>query len=281
MRTIKPHYTWLAILSILLWSPGFAWAAGQLMVAPTRVIFEARDRTAKVSLVNNGDETTTYRLQFTRKRMTVDGQFVDVDTPQEGELFSDEMIRFSPRQVTLPPGQSQTIRLILRKPANLPAGEYRSHLLFKSVPKTRSSSIEALDKSKSEGLNIELTPVLGISIPVIVRHGKTEATVTIDDVKLGKTPKGQDAIQFSIKRSGNQSVYGDFHITFQKQGGKPLTLSKANGISVYSPNPERIVSLPLYLPKGVKLQGGQLTLTYSNPVEQGGGQIAQKTVTIQ
>jgi P pilus assembly chaperone PapD len=282
MRTIKHHNIWilLFILSALSLAPLPVLAAGQLMVAPTRVVFEARDRTAKVSLVNNGTETATYRLEFTRKRMTKDGNFVDVDKPVAGELFCDEMIRFSPRQVTLPPGQSQTIRLILRKPANLAAGEYRSHLLFKSIPKSQSSSIEALDNKKADKLTIELTPVLGISIPVIVRHGKTEVTVSIDNIVLGKAQNNQPAIQFSLKRSGNQSVYGDLSVSFEKSDGQTITLSKANGISVYSPNTERIVALPLYVPKGVQIKGGNLLVTYKLPAEQGSGLIAKQSLAI-
>jgi P pilus assembly chaperone PapD len=260
--------------------PAPSFAAGQLMVAPTRIIFEARDRTAKVNLVNNGQETATYRLEFTRKRMTKDGKFLDVDKPLPGELFCDQMIRFSPRQVTLPPGQSQTIRLILRKPANLAAGEYRSHLLFRSIPKTSTSSIESIDKKKSEKLKIELTPVLGISIPVIVRHGKTEATVSIDDIVLGKSQNNQPAVRFSLKREGNASVYGDLSVTFIKADGKNMTLSKANGISVYSPNSERIVALPLYIPKGVSLHSGKLVIEYKRPVEQGGGLLAKQSKAV-
>jgi len=271
----------ISILTIVVLLPGQVLAAGQLMVAPTRIIFEARDRTAKVNLVNNGTETATYRLEFTRKRMTKDGNFIDVDKPLPGELFCDEMIRFSPRQVTLPPGQSQTIRLILRKPANLAAGEYRSHLLFKAIPKTESSSIEALDQKKANKLTIELTPVVGISIPVIVRHGDTSATVSIDNIVMGKTKNNQPAISFALKREGNQSVYGDLSVTYIKADGAKLTLSKANGISVYSPNAERVVALQLYIPKGVKLSGGQLLVEYKRPAEQGGGLIAKQVQAIQ
>ena len=282
MRKIRHHYNWIlsSLFLTLSLAPLPSLAAGQLMVAPTRVIFEARDRTAKVSLVNNGTETATYRLEFTRKRMTKDGNFVDVDKPIEGELFCDEMIRFSPRQVTLPPGQSQTIRLILRKPANLATGEYRSHLLFKSIPTSQSSSIESLDDKKDDKLRIELTPVLGISIPVIVRHGKTEATVSIDNIIMGKTPNNQPAIQFSLKRVGNQSIYGDLSVSFEKTDGETITLSKANGISVYSPNAERSVALPLYTPKGIQLKGGKLIVTYSLPAEQGSGLIAKQTLDL-
>ena len=251
-------------------------AAGQLMVAPTRIIFEPRDRTAQVSLVNSGTEEETFRLEFVRKRMTEDGQFLDVDSPLEGEKFADGMIRFSPRQVTLPPGQSQTIRLILRKQANLAAGEYRSHLLFKTVPKTSSSSIESVGDKEGTNLSIELTPALGISIPIIVRHGQTKADVSIDGIKQFYDKKlKKEIVEFVLNRSGNQSVYGDLSINLIKANGTTYNLARMNGISVYSPNEKRKVHMVIYPPKNVSLKDGQLVIVYTQSVGSGGAIMAK------
>lgn len=246
------------------------------MVAPTRIIFEARDRTAQVSLVNSGTEEETFRLEFVRKRMTDDGQFLDVDKPIEGELFSDQMIRFSPRQVTLPPGQSQTIRLILRKKANLQAGEYRSHLLFRTIPKTGNSSIEAASNKDGKNLSIELTPALGISIPVIVRHGKTSVDVSVRNIKTiyDKRLKKQVA-EFVLERGGNQSVYGDLSVNLIKSNGTTYNLARVNGISVYSPNKSRKIRMVIYPPKNVSLKDGKLVVVYTKPADAGGAIMAK------
>jgi len=277
MKSINIKSTGLAI--ILLSITGYAdlaLAAGQLMVAPTRIIFEARDRTAQVSLVNSGTEQETFRLEFVRKRMTQDGQFLDVDTPLEGELFSDQMIRFSPRQVTLPPGQSQTIRLILRKKANLQAGEYRSHLLFRTIPKTGSSSIESASNKDNKNLSIELTPALGISIPVIVRHGKTSADVNISNIKplYDKRLKKQ-VVEFVLGRNGNESVYGDLSVNLIKSNGTTYNLARVNGISVYSPNKSRKIRMVVYPPKGVSIKDGKLVVVYAKPADAGGAIMAK------
>ena len=100
-----------------------------LLVTPSRVVFEDRTRTAQVTLVNKGSETATYRISFIRQNMTEDGKFVPAEKDESG-LYSDTMVRYSPRQITLSPGQSQVVRLMLRKPKNLPDGEYRSHMLL-------------------------------------------------------------------------------------------------------------------------------------------------------
>ena len=108
-------------------------AAGSLLVTPTRIVFEQRDRSAQVTLVNQSDQTSNFRISFIRQNMTEDGEFLPVPEGQDG-MFSDSMIRYSPRQVSLPPGQSQVIRLALRRPADLADGEYRSHMLFQALP---------------------------------------------------------------------------------------------------------------------------------------------------
>ena len=110
---------------------------GGLLVAPTRLVFEGRSRGGEVTLVNSGTETTTYRIEVIRLRMKEDGSFEDVVEPQAGERFANDLIRYSPRQVTLDPGVPQTVRVQLRLPAALEEGEYRSHLLFRAIPPIR------------------------------------------------------------------------------------------------------------------------------------------------
>ncbi len=149
-------------------------AAASLMVTPLRVVFDERTRTAQITLVNQGDETGDYRISFIRQKMTETGQFVAVEANEQG-MYSDLMIRYSPRQVSLPPGQSQIVRLMLRKPRDLSAGEYRSHLLFQSIPKPSKSSLEKLSGKSGVGISVEIIPLVGITIPVIVRHGKLVA----------------------------------------------------------------------------------------------------------
>ncbi|HYR27816.1 MAG TPA: molecular chaperone, partial [Thermoanaerobaculia bacterium] len=97
---------------------------GDLLVAPTRVVFDERTRSAEIALVNTGASTTTYRISFRHFRMKADGQLEEVTQP-DGELFADPYLLFTPRQVTLEPRVAQTVRVRLRLPAGAADGEYR------------------------------------------------------------------------------------------------------------------------------------------------------------
>ena len=98
------------------------------------------------------------------------------------------MLRMSPKQVTLAPNQRQTIKVSLRRPRNLPDGEYRSHLIFKELP-TKSNS-------DTEVTGIKLNMIMNISMPIMVRQGNTQQTSNIDDIQLFQSKnKGKIKLQ--------------------------------------------------------------------------------------
>lgn len=255
-------------------------ASGELMIAPTRVVFEGSTRAARVSLVNSSNETKTYRISFVNKRMTEDGGIVDIEKPLPGELFSENIVIFSPRQITLAPGQAQTIRLILRKPANLEAGEYRSYLLFKALPDNAGTDINNLEQKKN-GIAIQLTPILGIAIPIIVRHGETHVSTSIADVKYTVNTDKTQLLAFTVNREGNRSVYGDVTVSVVNNGTEVI-VAKINGVAVYSPNPKRKFLMRVHLPEGMTdLHGKTIKIEYRNQVADGGEIISSETVAIE
>lgn len=238
-------------------------AAGELMVTPTRVVFEPRTRTAQVTLVNQGNETGNFRISFIRQNMTENGDFVAVAESEAG-LYSDPMIRYSPRQVSLPPGQAQVIRLLLRKPANLTGGEYRSHLLFQALPPPASTSVDNVASENIDGISIELIPIVGVSIPVIVRHGELNSTVTLTnpEITLPEDSSGSPALSVEINRRGNSSSYGDIRVMFTPNDGQPLVIAQANSVAIYANMERRVFQLALNIPPGVRLSDGVLDIVY-------------------
>lgn len=246
-----------------------AHAAGDLLVAPTRVILDG-SRGTEVVLNNIGSEPATYRISLELKRMTPDGGLDEIDeanaTPAERAAL--DMIAFSPRRVTLPPNQPQVIRVGVRIPEGLAPGEYRAHMLFRAVP----DAAPALDPAKPAptGVSIALTPIYGITIPIIVRVGDLDATAKIGDAWVGETKDGP-ALEFGLTRSGGRSVYGDIEVT-RPGVAEPLLL--ARGIAVYPEVGERKVSLRVPPDLAAKLRG-PVQIRYSEDREAGGGTIDQ------
>jgi P pilus assembly chaperone PapD len=242
-----------------------AYAGGQLMVSPTRIVFAGNERTKQVNLINNGSDTGRYRISFVNRRMTQDGNFEEVPEDTPG-MYSDGLVRFSPRQVTLAPGQSQTVRLMLRKKRDMEDGEYRSHMLFQSLPDPKATDISKL-AGKNKGLSVHLIPVIGITIPVIVRHGKLTSTVSLSDFELkqANTVKADKTLSLKINREGSSSAYGDFRVYFTPAGGEPVVVGQINGVAVYTPLASRSIDIKLQTPAGSNLANGELHITYLQP----------------
>ena len=257
-------------------------AVAGLMLYPTRVVLESKDRSAQVEIINNGDKPETYRISIVNRRMTETGEIVAADTKQAGELFADELLRYSPRQVTLQPGKAQTVRIMLHKPATLAAGEYRSHLQFDRVPDTEgAANLENLAKTEKGEIAIVLQALVGASIPVIVRHGETKVATTLSDLQFETDKENAQLLSFNIKRDGSRSVYGDLVATFTPDGGSPIEVAKVAGVAVYVPNSIRNTKLAVKPPSGMVLKKGILTLRYVDRPDAGGKLIAEATLAVQ
>lgn len=243
-------------------------ASGDLLIAPTRIILDGK-RGTEVILNNVGDEEATYRITLELRRMNDIGRLEDVDIAQstEQEKAALEVIRYAPRRVTLPPNQPQSIRVGLQPSKPLADGEYRAHMLFRAIPKT-----PAVDASSAatDSVQIQLIPIYGISIPVIVRKGTLQATAALNNVRFGKDEQGP-TLELDINRSGSRSLFGEIHVT--KPGvSKPVAVTK--GIAAYLEVPRRTVSIPLS-PELVAQLRGEVVVSYYEAAEAGGGLISQ------
>ena len=271
--------TVLAALALCLGVP-LTWA--DLTLYPTRIVLEKNQRAAQVELMNNSTTAETYRITLVNRRMSETGEFISIETPGPGDQFADAFLRYSPKQVTVPPGGSQTVRILVRKPADLAPGEYRSHLEFNRVADTTSaSSIDQARNPDDKTIGVTITALVGASMPIIIRHRDTQASVTLSEMVL--RPAGRDsgpALDFQINRSGTRSVYGDLTVTFTPKAGKPVDLSKANALAVYTPNALRRVRMPLQVPPGTVLAGGTLSLSYRERPEAGGKMIAEASLAL-
>lgn len=236
---------------------------GDLSITPARVVLDGRARSAEVALINRSSRAATYRIGFVQVRMAEDGQFEEISEAGPGERFADGLIRFSPRQVTLEPEVAQTVRLMLRKPAGLPPGEYRSHLLFYAVPAGAQAGADIEGGGPGKGqVGVRLTPVYRVSIPVIVREGDLAAGAALSDVAVQPREGAPPVLSFRLRRNGERSLYGDVTATFLPRGGGEVVVGKVHGLAVYLPNGSRTMGLELHPPDGVSLAQGVLRVTF-------------------
>ena len=116
-------------------------------------------------------------------------------------------------------------------------------------------------------------PIYGITIPVIIRHGKTKANVTLNNLSILPADKDNKVprLKFTIGRDGNRSAYGNLTATLNAGGAKTV-LGQIMRLAVYTPNTSRTVMMPLRVPSGVNMSGGSIRLTY-NELQDAGGKV--------
>jgi P pilus assembly chaperone PapD len=258
--------TLVATLPVGLPSP--AHAAGDLLIAPTRVVLDGR-RGTEVILNNIGSEEATYRISLELRRMNDQGRLDDVEVANanEKERAALELIRFAPRRVTLPPNQPQSIRIGLQPTEALPDGEYRAHMLFRAIPKTPAATDA---QAATNELKIKLIPIYGITIPVIVRKGNLQGTAALANLRIGKDDEGP-TLEFDMNRKGDRSVFGEVHVT---KPGIAEPIWKEKGIAIYPEIENRKVSLNMPPEIAAKLTG-EVVVSYYEAAEAGGGLISQ------
>jgi P pilus assembly chaperone PapD len=242
---------------------------GDLLVAPTRIVLDGR-KGAEIILNNIGDEPATYRISVDFRRMDVNGGLEDVAQPTPADQRAADMIIYAPRRVTLAPHEPQAIRIAARPPQGLPDGEYRVHMLFRAIPPANPVVPASLSTEQEKGLRFQLTPIYGVTIPVIVRLGNLQATAAIANVHLDKKD-GSPMVSFDLSRSGARSTYGEVRVL--KAGIKdPMALQK--GVAVYTELNLRHVSVPVSANYKGEV-GGPVTVQYVETYDDGSHVIAE------
>lgn len=183
-------------------------AAQQVLLAPGTVVFEGRTRSAEIMVANTTDRRARYRVEPVLFSMDEGGMLNEV-AALPGRSAAG-MIRFSPRQFELRPGEKQTIRLALRKPENLRPGEYRLHL---RVVNTDSAGASPLGPSIASvggtGARIDLR--VARAVRVLVRHRVEAGAAELAEVSARRV--GSDvSVAFALRRSGDGSASGSFEV---------------------------------------------------------------------
>jgi hypothetical protein len=252
------------ILGLFLYSFQPGHAQGNLLITPFRVVFEGDRQNEDVNLVNTGSDSATYSISFLHYAMTENGDFRTIDKPGEGQMFADPYLRIFPRLVTIAPRESQVVRIQFRKVPGIASGEYRSHLYFRAEKDVKPLGLEQTAGDQKQ-LSVQITPVFGLTIPVIIRNGEVKVTSEINGMKLTDGQNNIMNLQLTLNRKGNISTYGDLIAEYAPVAGKHIQIGEMRGIAVYTDIDHRNVSIRLNLQKRVNIHSGKIIVRFTSP----------------
>lgn len=253
-------------------------ALAELLVIPIRVSFAPRERAQAITLINTSDKTNTYRLEWKYFRLLKEGGMAEVPPDQwtQSPRLGD-MIKIAPRQVVIPPQGKQVVRLSLRRPADLAAGEYRGYLSI-----TRLADADALKKAaEQKGTGIVLGVNLNLNIPVVVRQGEGQAAAKIGAVAFvppSHHTAGRPALRVEILGQNTVfSPYGKINVFWTNPAGEEKLIGFVENAYIY---PE-IASRPYTIPLNVAaVEGGSLRVDYQGIKEYEGQMFDRKIVPV-
>jgi len=253
-----------------------------LVLNPQRIVVLDRERATSLELLNTSDEPARYQIYFEHKKMLEDGSIVDINKADDNAIHAGDMIRYSPRRVDIDSKGSQTIRLAIRRPKDLPDGEYISHLALKQIPNKQAPALNAQQDSSSaeKELMLKVQPILKIAIPVIVRKGELHASASVSDISNIQVNETSSYLQFTLHREGNRSLYGDVEI-YELEGEENIgnRVGYAKGIALYDPTLSRLVRIQV--DQSVLALGKKLLVRFDEKGKYGGKNLVEQVFTVQ
>lgn len=256
----------LAVALVAAGGAAFAQVGADLNITPKRIVAETAGRTATVYIFNRGSAPATYAITLVDRAMTPDGQIRPVDevaaapggAPIVAALKSAApLIIYTPRRVTLAGGESQTVRMRILRPGDLPAGEYRTHLTVTTLPPETAglTAAQAAAPPAAGQLAVNVISLFSLSIPVIVRQGPPDVRAAIEGLALHPAVSGGDSdapksgrggvLFLELVRQGASSLYGDVEVRAMNGAKAGPLIGGVRGVAVYTEVPRRALNVPL------------------------------------
>lgn len=237
----------IIFLAIMLAIPSAAYA--NLLVTPLQIVFKDRERNTEITLVNTGRDINTYKLGWeVLKQIDGAGGYVPVsDEERKTRTDLEDFAVFTPRQITLNPGDKQVVRVAIRSPKDIADGEYKSHLKL-SIVSNPNLLADTQKKPEKDEIGIGAKVMTSYSIPVVYRLGTYDSKVEVGAPSLSKSPKTSNMlINLNVKRSGLHGVIGLIKVYYTPNGGKEAEIGSLGNASLYSEVGNRDFTIPTAL----------------------------------
>lgn len=196
----------LAFLVVLPVNSAFA----RIDILPRIVVLDSRERSAEITILNLFDQPSLYRLSLIHYKQNPDGTYEELEQPLSPNFDPEQHVRISPKQFKVNEGGRQKIRLSVRRPADLPDGEYRFHLIAK-----RFETADQSQTPQEEGASISLKINVAVAIPIVIRQGDTSVEAKIGDfsyVAPSAENNNRHELSVTINRSGTAGSVGKLEV---------------------------------------------------------------------
>lgn len=207
---------------------------GGMAISPTRVIIQPGQAGGQVTLYNSGAQPVSYRIDAVDLALDPQGGYRELAEGEGAPWSALPMVRYAPRQVTLRPGERQSVKIVSTAARDLPPREYRSHLRFSSIPtiapvEPGKAEPEGISESRSVTVSVGLD--YRITIPLLLRTAGAEGGAAIAAARETRDGAGGRFVAVQLKRTGAYSDYGAIRVL--DAGGAEIGVLR--GVAVLPP----------------------------------------------
>ncbi|BAU56396.1 hypothetical protein HH1059_23270 [Halorhodospira halochloris] len=262
--------------------------AASIQIAPQRLFFDDQQRSAQVEVFNQSDEVQEYRVVVADVESDAYGrsELIDPVEPAAGERehHGADLLRHHPRQMTLGPGESQTVRIMSRVPDDVEPGEYRARFAVRTMPSADAPAF-AEEELEDDEVAVDIQALFAMTIPVGIQVGEPEGEPQIRGARFeaAEDDEDEDALQVTVARNGDRGIYGSLEV-YRPGDDEPIL---ERGRAVISSSMEERV-LPFSLDEHDLAPGDELRVVYRAFEDEGegfgevGGHVkAERTVVIE
>ncbi|WP_041565553.1 hypothetical protein [Nostoc punctiforme] len=175
-------------------------AKAQMSVSPLVIEAKAERGQAQGMITISNTSKTPSRIRIYAEPFTY-SRDAGFQTLSSSPSDLTKYLQFSPRELTVKPGEVRRVRLISRLAPNLPDGEYRAVVFNETLTESKDAA----------GNNITLVARIGVTF--YVRKGNLSPQLAIDSASFNPEQK---QIQLLVRNSGQATVLPSLNWTLRQ-----------------------------------------------------------------
>ncbi len=223
----------LALALLWAWPVSAQTSGGGLSLDPAELSLTAEEPAGAIRITNPYSVPLRLRITPRHYRMVDEGRLVALPGPTP-PWSAQPLIRWSPRSLTLAPGEQQALRVLATVPPGEDRREWRVHLaLTGEPPRAAGPGLFAPDDPSREGLSIKVQPIFTLAVPVFVRRAAPELDVSLQSIRR----VGADT-QVTVMASGQRTGA----VQVQLWSGTRIVTERP--VTLYPDNPPLTLTLP-------------------------------------
>ncbi|MEA5626445.1 P pilus assembly protein, chaperone PapD [Nostoc sp. UHCC 0251] len=175
-------------------------AKAQMSVSPLVIEAKAERGQAQGMITISNTSKTPSRIRIYAQPFTY-SRDAGFQTLSSSPSDLTKYLQFSPRELTIKPGEVRRVRLISRLAPNLPDGEYRAVVFNETLTESKDAA----------GNNVTLVARIGVTL--YVRKGNLSPKLAIDSASFNPEQK---QIQLLVQNSGQATVLPSVNWTLRQ-----------------------------------------------------------------